>query len=205
MQGVGNGANTSSIPIWQAETSKSHNRGLLICIEAAMIAVGTVISYWIDFGFAYVDSSAQWRFPIALQILFAFLLIGGIAVLPESPRWLLNRGRDSEALRVLAALNRTSELDPATRTEKKVIADSVAAIAGVESHSGFRDVFTGGKGQHLRRMLIGASSQMFQQLGGMSPAPADCAPPAKPRHCTTGQAATPSSTTARCCSSRAWA
>lgn len=136
-----------------------------------MIAVGTVISYWIDFGFAYVDSSAQWRFPIALQILFALLLIAGIAVLPESPRWLLNRGRDAEALRVLAALNRTSELDPATRTEQKVIADSIAAVAGVQSHSGFRDVFSSGNGQHLRRMLIGASSQMFQQLGGISPLP----------------------------------
>lgn len=43
--GIGNGANTSTIPSWQAETSKANNRGLLICIEAAMIAVGTVIAY----------------------------------------------------------------------------------------------------------------------------------------------------------------
>lgn len=168
-KGVGNGANTSSIPIWQAETSKSHNRGLLICIEAAMIAVGTVIAYWLDFGFSYVDNSSQWRFPIGFQIVFAVLLIGGVLALPESPRWLLNHGHQAEAQRVLAALNATTEDNDETQTEKRVIMDSIVAVAGVEASSGFKDVFSRGKGQHLRRMLIGASSQMFQQLGGMFP------------------------------------
>lgn len=35
------------MPSWQAECSKAHNRGLHICIEASMIATGTVIAYWI--------------------------------------------------------------------------------------------------------------------------------------------------------------
>lgn len=48
--GLGNGANTSAIPSWVAECSKSHNRGLLVCIEGSMVAFGTFISYWIDFG-----------------------------------------------------------------------------------------------------------------------------------------------------------
>lgn len=72
--GIGNGLNTSTIPSWQAETSKSHNRGVLVCIEASMIAIGTVISYWIDFGFYFNcpdgrtptcnTEDATWRFPI---------------------------------------------------------------------------------------------------------------------------------------------
>lgn len=45
--GVGNGLNTATVPSWQAECSKAHNRGLHICIEASMIATGTVIAYWI--------------------------------------------------------------------------------------------------------------------------------------------------------------
>jgi hypothetical protein len=49
--GVGNGANTSTIPSWVAECTKSHNRGKLICIEA-----------WIDFGISYVDGDVSWRF-----------------------------------------------------------------------------------------------------------------------------------------------
>jgi len=160
------GANTASIPIWQAECSKAHNRGLLICIEAAMIAVGTVIAYWLDFGFSYIDNSSQWRFPIAFQIVFATILIAGVLNLPESPRWLLNHGHEAEAIKVLAAINGTPESEPRTQTQKRVILESINASKTIQSHSGFRDVFTRGKGKHLHRMLIGASSQMFQQLGG---------------------------------------
>lgn len=78
--GVGNGANTSTIPVWVAETTKSHNRGYLVCMEAAMVAGGTVIAYWVDFGLSYVPSSVAWRVPIALQIVFAVALFAGISV-----------------------------------------------------------------------------------------------------------------------------
>ena len=48
--GVGNGINTSTIPTYQAECSKTTNRGLLICIEGGVIAFGTLLAYWIDYG-----------------------------------------------------------------------------------------------------------------------------------------------------------
>lgn len=48
--GVGNGINTSSIPTYQAECSRTSNRGLLICIEGGVIAFGTLVAYWIDYG-----------------------------------------------------------------------------------------------------------------------------------------------------------
>ena len=51
--GIGNGMNTSTIPTYQAECSKTTNRGLLICIEGSVIAIGTLIAYWIDFGASY--------------------------------------------------------------------------------------------------------------------------------------------------------
>lgn len=43
--GIGVGKETATIPSWQAETSRAHNRGLLICIEASMVAIGTAIAY----------------------------------------------------------------------------------------------------------------------------------------------------------------
>lgn len=48
--GVGNGINTSTIPTYQAESSRTSNRGLLICIEGGVIAFGTLVAYWIDYG-----------------------------------------------------------------------------------------------------------------------------------------------------------
>ena len=59
--GVGNGMNTSTIPTYQAECSRTSNRGLLICIEGGVIAFGTLIAYWVDYGCAYGGDDLSWR------------------------------------------------------------------------------------------------------------------------------------------------
>lgn len=82
--GVGNGINTSTIPTYQAECSRTTNRGLLICIEGGVIAFGTLIAYWIDYGASYGPANLTWRFPIAFQIVFGLILIVGTMVIPES-------------------------------------------------------------------------------------------------------------------------
>lgn len=164
--GVGNGMNTATIPSWLAECSKSHNRGFLVCVEASMVAVGTVIAYWVDFGFSYLDSSVTWRFPIAFQIFFAMLLMLGIYLFPESPRWLLSHGRNEEGLRVIAALNGVPIDHPAALYQQEMILESIASNQSALGTSSIRKLLIGGKQQNLRRVLIGASSQVFQQLGG---------------------------------------
>jgi len=47
-------------------------------------------NFWlfsVDYGMSYVKNEAQFRFPIALQILFAVVTFFGVICLPESPRW----------------------------------------------------------------------------------------------------------------------
>ncbi|GAA6022858.1 hypothetical protein JCM10207_001425 [Rhodosporidiobolus poonsookiae] len=163
--GIGNGMNTSTIPSWMAECSRSHNRGLLICIEASMIATGTAIAYWIDFGLSYVHTDVNWRFPIAFQVVFAILLIFGVAKLPESPRWLMHEGRHVDAQRVVAALAGDRYDSEATVIQTRLIMQSIEQShqLGVVKK---RNMFTNGPTQHFRRMLCGASSQIFQQIGG---------------------------------------
>lgn len=43
--GIGNGLNTSTVPAWQSECSKSHRRGQFVMIEGALITGGICISY----------------------------------------------------------------------------------------------------------------------------------------------------------------
>lgn len=63
--GFGNGINTSTVPTWQSECSRSHRRGQLVMIEGAMITGGIMISYWLDLGFSFLDpNSISWRFPL---------------------------------------------------------------------------------------------------------------------------------------------
>jgi len=164
--GVGNGINTSTIPTYQAECSKTTNRGLLICIEGSVIAIGTLIAYWIDFGASYGPPDLTWRFPIAFQIVFGAFLSGVMLFLPESPRWLMTRDRHDEAMTSLAALRGHHRDDEEIKLEASVISESIRASGHIGGNTPFRALFTGGKTQHLRRMLLGASSQFFQQVGG---------------------------------------
>lgn len=164
--GIGNGMNTSTIPTYQAECSRTTNRGLLICIEGGTIAIGTVIAYWIDYGAHFGPPDLVWRFPIAFQILFGILLIIGMYFLPDSPRYLITRNKVQEGEYVLAALLGHEVEDHETQIQKQLVLDSVRASGAMDQSVKYRDLLTGGPTQHFRRMLIGASSQVFQQLSG---------------------------------------
>ncbi|KAK6068723.1 hypothetical protein SCUP515_09426 [Seiridium cupressi] len=164
--GVGNGINTATIPTYQAECSKTTNRGLLICIEGGVIAFGTLIAYWIDYGASFGSDDLSWRFPIAFQIVFGFIVMT-MFFLPESPRWLLTHERYEDAEKVIAALRGYEQDSQETAWERDIILDSIRAsgVAGSKS-TPYSALFTNGKTQHFRRMLLGASSQLMQQVGG---------------------------------------
>ena len=119
---------------------------------------------------AYVSSGSPdltWRFPIAFQIIFALVVCIGMIWLPESPRWLLTRERYEEGEVVIAALRGLEIDDRETQIQKAIIMDSIKA-SGYAGRKGtpLKAVFTGGKTQHFRRMMLGVSSQFMQQVGG---------------------------------------
>lgn len=160
--GLGTGFETSTIPTWHAECAKAHSRGFAVFIEAAMISTGTMVSYWVDLGFSYLDDTTSWRVPIALQCIFAIGLVVMLIFLPESPRWLVSKGHMTEAQRVIAALEPAPFNSETVILQTKIIADSLEG----QTRQRKRDLITNGPTQHLRRMLIGSSSQFFQQVGG---------------------------------------
>ncbi|CAJ2506504.1 Uu.00g006340.m01.CDS01 [Anthostomella pinea] len=164
--GIGNGINTSTVPMWQAECSHHSNRGKLICIEGGNVAIGTLIAYWIDYGCTYGPHDMVWRFPIAFQCFFAIIVIIMMTNLPESPRWLLTHDRGDEAATILAALNDKRRDSPEIQAEISIINDAIVASGQVNGKTPFSELFTGGPTQHFRRLLLGASSQMMQQLSG---------------------------------------
>ncbi|KAI0660845.1 general substrate transporter [Cubamyces menziesii] len=168
--GLGNGLNTSTVPSYHAECSPAARRGSLIMIEGSLITFGIMISYWIDFAFFWISgSTAQWRVPIALQIVLALIMIVGISFLPESPRWLAKHGRDAEALAVISALDDKPHTDAGVQQTYHGIREAIAA----ESHHGndsspLREVFTNGRSQNFRRAFLGVVVQCFQQITGIN-------------------------------------
>jgi len=73
--GLGNGGNTSTVPMWQSETCSAHKRGKLVMIEGALITGGIMISYWVDLGLSFAPGSVAWRFPLAFQIVFCVFIL----------------------------------------------------------------------------------------------------------------------------------
>lgn len=156
-----------TIIFFPAECSKTSNRGLLICVEGGIIAFGSLMAYWIDYGASYGAGDLVWRFPIAFQCFFALCVSIPMIWLPESPRWLLTHDRTEEAERVIAAL-RGYEVDSIhTMQERDVILDSIRASGFVgKKTTPIKALMTHGKTQHFRRTMLGASSQLMQQIGG---------------------------------------
>lgn len=131
-----------------------------------------MVAYWIDFGASYSPESMtnfSWRFPIAFQVVFGVILAVGILYLPESPRWLLTRDRHEEGLSILASLAGLPEDHPDVQLQKTLIMDSIRQ-SGVGVKTPFSALLTGGKTQNFRRMMLGSSSQIMQQLGGCNAA-----------------------------------
>lgn len=163
--GVGNGMVTSTIPTWQSECARPEKRGFLILVSGALISGGIMISYWVVYGFYFLEGSVRWRFPLAFQSFFTILVMIGLLYLPDSPRWLLMRGRAGEAREVTARLLGKSEDDPAVIEEMNQIN---AALSVEKSGGGFkmRELLTNGPSQNLRRTMLGIMAQFFQQICG---------------------------------------
>lgn len=178
--GLGNGLNTSTVPAYHAECSPAAHRGSLIMIEGSLITFGIMISYWIDFALFWAgNSSAQWRVPVALQIIFALIMIFTIGFLPESPRWLFKANRPAEAMAVICALTDKPTSDAEVRRTFHAIREAVT-IEGTNpnrtdkreaqstSQTSLKELFTGGRSQNFRRVTLGVVIQCFQQITGIN-------------------------------------
>lgn len=137
----------------------------MVMMEGAMISGGIALSYWIDFAFSFLDpSSVSWRFPIAFQNFFAIIIAVFVLQLPESPRWLVLKGREEEALGVLSALHDMSIDNQYLLNEFASIKETVLEMA----RGSFGDLFARNEDRHLHRVILAYVNQMFQQICGIN-------------------------------------
>jgi sugar porter (SP) family MFS transporter len=165
--GIGNGFNSSTIPMYQSEMCPPENRGVLLSLQGTVTIVGLCIAYWLDYGLSFAFGPVQWRLPISFQAFFAICLVLQMLPLPETPRYLMEQGRTSEATRVLARL---AGPDVSEDSEEVVFQrNQIESALELESAGGpFRaaELLAGGRVQNLRRLALCCAVNLMQQFTG---------------------------------------
>ncbi|KXL51301.1 hypothetical protein M433DRAFT_157583 [Acidomyces richmondensis BFW] len=122
--GMGVGSLSMIVPLYNAELAPPETRGALVAVQQLAITFGIMVSFWIGYGTNFIggvgatQSNAAWLIPVCIQILPALILMAGMLFfMPQSPRHLMNRGREEECLQTLARLRDTSIEDIKVRVE----------------------------------------------------------------------------------------
>ena len=162
--GLGVGALSTTVPVWQSECSKAKNRGQHVVIDGLFITVGYVLQAWINLGFFQIKTGTlSWRMPLVIPAIVSLVLIASVYLVPESPRWLAKVGRMTEAQNNLSKLRD----EPIDSFE---IASEMSAIEltleATKDAARKRDLFKMGEDKVFYRFMLCLLIQFFQQWCG---------------------------------------
>lgn len=163
--GLGTGIDSSTVPMYQSELSKKHNRGQVVAWEIWFIGIGICLAYWIDYGFSHLTGSIAWRVPIGLQLVFAVCVTFLVWGLPESPRWLAKKGRLNEAVEVLCAVHDLQPDDEFIVGEIEAIQAALQIESGVKSN---RALFKKDILQTRKRVFLAYMGLFMNQWSGIN-------------------------------------
>lgn len=97
------------------------------------ISGGLAIAAWTTFGISHTSGSVTCRFPLALSSLFSLVILFELPHMPESPRWLVRKGKVEEARQTLAALKGAGGDDAAINDDVAEIEQSLRTSSAMGS------------------------------------------------------------------------
>jgi hypothetical protein len=150
--GLAIGLASTLSPLYIAEISPARIRGLLVSVNQLAIVTGILLSYSVNYGLTGAGP-ANWRWMFAsAAVPSAFFLLTLLSV-PESPRWLVQKGRETEAEHILS---RIKGRDTA-RVEILAIHSAVAEESGNVLDPAFR-----------KPLVVAVLIALFSQFTGIN-------------------------------------
>ncbi|WP_433479723.1 sugar porter family MFS transporter [Spirillospora sp. CA-142024] len=147
VMGLGVGASASVVSVYLVEVAPTRHRGAVGGLGQLMVVLGIMLSFAVGYG---LQPYGAWRWMFGLSIVPALVLSLGAVLLPETPRWLLLRGRTGQARDSLTRLGRGADAD----AELAEIAAAVRTDAAALSTLSVLRVMTG---RRTRRALVSAA------------------------------------------------
>ncbi|KAL4874555.1 general substrate transporter [Aspergillus karnatakaensis] len=112
--GIGAGMLFANTPVYMSEVSPPHTRGRMVGLVGVGVVAAYILCALFALAFSFVDSPIQWRAVFIVLTGFGVVHLASLSLIPESPRWLLENGRDDEAKAVLEYLHKTKSDTRAT-------------------------------------------------------------------------------------------
>jgi sugar porter (SP) family MFS transporter len=166
--GLGVGAISAVAPAYVAECAPKEVRGRITGLFQIMVAIGVMLSYFVNFGVSAngITGPAVWRIAFGFQLVPAGIMCIGLLFCKESPRWLAQQGRTELALHNLAYLRKVDKEDRGVRAEMAEIEASIIEEREAREGLGWKEAFLG-KG-NWPRFLIAFVIFVLQQFSGQN-------------------------------------
>jgi SP family sugar:H+ symporter-like MFS transporter len=162
--GFGVGLVSALIPLYQSETAPKWIRGVIVGSYQLAITIGLLLAAVVNNSTKNRNDTGSYRIPIAVQFAWALILITGMLILPETPRYLIRSGNPEKAARSLAKLRRLPVDHAAIHDELgEIIANHEYELT--LGRATYLDCFKGGVG---KRLATGCGLQALQQLTGIN-------------------------------------
>lgn len=157
LAGIGIGISSAIVPLYISEISPTEIRGTLGSVNQLFICVGILAA--LVAGLPLASNPLWWRTMFGIAAIPSVLLAVGMAVSPESPRWLYQQGKISESELAIKRLFGKEKV-------KEVMDDLDASSRGTtEPEAGWFDLFSK---RYWKVVNVGAALFLFQQLAGIN-------------------------------------
>lgn len=125
----------------------------------------TGFKQWVGYGCSLRGGIFSWRFPLSFQVVPAIILTCGIWFLPESPRWLMEKGREEEGRSVLARLHLNQGATNSQLLEHELFQIQESLVSEKQSAvRSWRQLLLSPRWRH--RVLLACGLQVFSQCSG---------------------------------------
>jgi sugar porter (SP) family MFS transporter len=153
--GLGIGSASILAPLYIAEVSPARIRGALVSVNQMAIVTGILLAYFVNWAFAGTGPH-NWRWMYGMGALPSVVFFLLLLRVPESPRWLVKKNRESEALEVLSRVNDSAAATAEVRSIKETLLLERGSLAEL-FRPGFR-----------RALFIAVVLAILQQITGIN-------------------------------------